>query len=94
MWTLGTIAVFVALLVGLMSISWLALNILPRAASVAAALRARATAWGPVGTVAYIACWVLLFPLMILICFVGGVIDLIIELKGEGEVAGPTERNA
>jgi len=92
MWTLGTIAVFVALLVGLMMLSWLALNIIPRAVAVASAMHLRASAWGPAGVAAYVVCWVLLFPLMLAICIGAALFDWFLELRGQSEPAHPGRR--
>lgn len=76
-----TLGLFVSILLGFSLLAWLGLNIGPRAAAVASELRARAGG-RRAGSAAYIACWVLLFPVMLLVCIGGGVARWITDLEG------------
>lgn len=51
---------------------WLAVNILPRALTVAIEMQEWAWELGVIGRAVFIACWLFMFPFMSTVCLVGG----------------------
>ena len=77
-------AVFIVLvLVGL------ALGILGRAVLVATNLFAWASEQGFLGVAVYLACWVFMFPLMVIICLGGAVLMWLVERQEERDANEP-----
>lgn len=67
---------------------WLAVNILPRALTVAIEMQKWAWELGDIGRAVFITCWLFIFPFMATVCLVGGVL----RWYAEGDLKRRKER--
>lgn len=82
----GAIVLLIVAVAILAVLAWVALNILPRALAVAKNLLEWALEQGFIGVAAYVACWVFMFPVMVVICLVGGGLNWFAERSFEHQM--------